>query len=98
MNASVVRLLVLFRRGRHALVALLAAFGFATAAGNANAIVDESPIARVDDIRRRLLESDASLSTGNVTKPPAERTNVAQWWSNWPNWPNWPNWRNWRNF
>ena len=96
MNARPARLFVLMRRGRHALVAFLAALGLAAAAESANAGIDDAPIARVDDIRRRLLEADASSSTGTVTKPPAERTEVA--WGNWPNWPNWPNWRNWRNF
>ena len=87
-------LLPWLRRGA---AGVLVALGFA-AAGSANAAIDQSPIARVDEIRRRLLEADALMDAESSKETEANRQHLVQRWGNWPNWPNWMNWRNWRNW
>jgi hypothetical protein len=63
-----------------------------TSAVNASVPASTEPsIARLDDIRVRLLASCV---------PPAatiDRTDdeMPQQHAQWPNWPNWPNWGNW---
>lgn len=70
---------------------LLPSLLFPSADGTARTAADDPPaIARIDDIRARLIEQ---APNGAHQVDTASRQKLAQYWPNWRNWGNWLNYR-----